>query len=113
MTDSITQLNQIWEIAAPFLSKDAATYVAAAITTVVTLCSIAARFWKPPAAGTKLAVLWKIVTYLAQARGWSAPAYQPGRKSVMISRETSRTEVADKLGVDPLTTAPAVTKLTK
>ena len=107
MNDPSNALNALWTIAQPFLSAEAATYVGAGITTLITVCSIIARFWKPPAEGTKMASLWRIVTYIAQARGWTVPAYQPGKKAVMVPVSTPRSDAAELLGVDASATRPA------
>lgn len=112
MTDptNLTDLNTIWQALSPFLSKTAATDIGAAITITVTVASIVMRFWKPPAVGSKWVRVWNVVSFLAQARGWSTPAYQPGAKAIMVPVSTPRDEASRVLGLDPLTTKPACPK---
>ncbi|QHC35188.1 hypothetical protein [Komagataeibacter xylinus] len=41
-------------------------------------CALVARFWRPPAAGSKWVVVWTLVTAMAQLRGWNRPADRKG-----------------------------------
>lgn len=80
--------------------------VAAVISFVISACAVAVRFWKPPSATSSMAGFYKIITALAQARGWNASAYQPDRKAVMVPVEHDRVEIADRLGLKVDDTRP-------
>lgn len=64
------------------------------------------RFWKPPAKESRWATVYRVVSALAQARGWNASAYQPDRKAVMIPVSANRSEIAENLGLDVDETRP-------
>ncbi|MBS1053965.1 hypothetical protein JK201_10325 [Gluconobacter kondonii] len=76
------------------------------LTFLIAAAALAMRFWKPPASGSKLALLYKAVSALAQSKGWNTNAYQPDAKALMIPAEASRTIEAAKLGLDPASTHP-------
>mgnify|MGYP000889263468 CR=1 FL=1 len=73
---------------------------------VIASCALAMRFWKPPAKDSRWVVIYRLVSALAQARGWNASAYQPDRKAVMIPLATNRSEAAENLGLDVNETRP-------
>ncbi|MCH4024072.1 MAG: hypothetical protein LKH33_06895 [Acetobacter sp.] len=89
-----------------FLPDNYVALVVAAISISVTLCAVITRFWKPPATGSRWVPVYKMVTAIAQARGWGSNAYVPGQKALMIPVTTDRTEASEQLGLDPGTTHP-------
>ncbi|MBS1088352.1 hypothetical protein [Gluconobacter wancherniae] len=90
----------------PYLPAKYAGDLVSILTFLIAASALAIRFWKPPAAGSKLALLYKVVSSLAQSRGWNTNAYQPDAKALMIPAEASRTIEAAKLGLDPASTHP-------
>ncbi|GBR09285.1 hypothetical protein [Acetobacter oeni] len=73
---------------------------------IIAGCALALRFWKPPAKNSHWAIVYRVVSALAQARGWNASAYQPDRKAIMIPVSTDRSEVAENLGLKVDETRP-------
>ena len=96
----------LFQTVLPYLPAQYAADLVSILTFLIAAAALAVRFWKPPEAGSKMALLYKIVTALAQSRGWNANAYQPDAKAVMIPAEMNRTEAAVALGLDPKTTHP-------
>ncbi|WP_215747010.1 hypothetical protein [Gluconobacter sp. P1C6_b] len=94
----------------PMLPAQYAGDVVSILTFLIAAAALAMRFWKPPAAGSKLALLYKAVSTLAQSRGWNTNAYQPDAKALMIPADASRTIEAAKLGLDPASTHPKAGK---
>lgn len=90
----------------PYLPAQAAGDLVTILTFLIAAAALATRFWKPPAAGSRLALVYKLVSALAQSKGWNTNAYQPGAKALMIPAEASRTDAAEKLGLDPASTHP-------
>ncbi|MEW9274422.1 hypothetical protein [Gluconobacter oxydans] len=90
----------------PYLPAQYAGDLVSILTFLIAAAALATRFWKPPAAGSKLVLLYKAVSALAQCKGWNTNAYQPGTKALMIPAEASRTIAAAKLGLDPASTHP-------
>ncbi|CUW48276.1 hypothetical protein [Novacetimonas hansenii] len=86
-----------------------ASYVGAVVdwvSFVIAASALAMRYWRPPAAGSRAAAVWMVVSAMAQARGWNASAYQPDRKAVMVPKDTSRAAAAATLGLHPADTRP-------
>ncbi|NHN89087.1 hypothetical protein [Acetobacter conturbans] len=71
----------------------------AIISFIIAACALAVRFWKPPAKNSRWLGFYRIVSALAQARGWNANAYQPDRKAIMVPSSQDRSEVAENLGL--------------
>ena len=99
-------LNDMLGFLSSFVSNDTANTILGFIFFIVTMCSVVTRFWKPPAVGSKMEKVYKIVSYIAQARGWATAAYQPGKKSIMVPVETNRKDAEDKLGLQSGTSNP-------
>lgn len=85
---------------------DLAATLAASVTFAIASCALVLRFWRPPHPGSRWVAIYTIVSAIAQARGWAANAYQPGKKAVMVPSDVPRVEVAAKLGVHPDDTRP-------
>ena len=96
----------LFQTVLPYLPAKAAGDIVSILTFLIAAAALAMRFWKPPAAGSRLALLYKVVSSLAQSKGWNTNAYQPDAKALMIPAETSRTIEAAKLGLDPASTHP-------
>ncbi|MBB3885004.1 hypothetical protein [Acetobacter oeni] len=79
---------------------------ASIVTFAIASCALIMRFWKPPDAGSRWAPVYQIVSAIAQARGWNANAYQPGRKAIMAPVSLPRDEAAAALGLPPDQTKP-------
>ncbi|NHN83684.1 hypothetical protein GOB93_03390 [Acetobacter musti] len=62
--------------------------------------------WRPPDAGTKMAVLYQIVRLLALSRGFNAAAYGPGYKPLLIPKDMPRDQAAAALDLHPDQTKP-------
>ncbi|OUJ14793.1 hypothetical protein HK28_11610 [Acetobacter sp. DsW_063] len=85
------------------------SYAATSVSFVsftVASCALVMRFWKPPSSDSHWVAVYKVVSALAQARGWNACAYQPDRKALMVPISTSRSEAADTLGLQSDDTRP-------
>lgn len=78
----------------------------AVISFVIASCALAVRFWKPPPPSSRWLPLYRVVSALAQARGWNASAYQPGRQAIMIPSSEDRSAAADNLGLEEKDTRP-------
>lgn len=76
------------------------------VSFTIASCALALRFWRPPSPTSKWTIVYTVVSAIAQARGWAANAYQPGKKAVMVPADVPRAEVAAKLGVHPDETRP-------
>ncbi|MBS1075286.1 hypothetical protein JK176_10355 [Gluconobacter sp. Dm-73] len=96
----------LFQTVLPYLPAKAAGDIVSILTFLIAAAALAMRFWKPPASGSKLALLYKAVSALAQSKGWNTNAYQPDAKALMIPAEASRTIEAAKLGLDPASTHP-------
>ena len=86
-----------------------AQYVGAIVDWASFLIAAAAlimRYWRPPAPGSRAAMVWMVVSAVAQARKWNLPAYQPGKKAVMVPATLPRQEVERRLDVPPGSTRP-------
>lgn len=86
-----------------------APYVGAVVdwvTFIIAASALVMRYWRPPAAGSRAAGVWMVVSAMAQARGWNASAYQPDRKALMVPKDTPRAAAAATLGLDPADTRP-------
>ncbi|MBF0859897.1 hypothetical protein HKD24_11805 [Gluconobacter sp. LMG 31484] len=90
----------------PYLPAQYAGDIVSIITFLIAAAALALRFWKPPASTSKLLPLFRIVSAVAQARGWNTSAYQPGAKAIMVPVGSSRAEEAAKLGLDTVSTHP-------
>ncbi|MBY4641700.1 hypothetical protein K6L44_17280 [Gluconacetobacter entanii] len=80
--------------------------VAVIVSFLISTCALIARFWRPPDPASRWVVVWTIVTAVAQARKWNLPAYQPGKKAVMVSATVPRKAVEQLLDVPPGSTRP-------
>lgn len=72
-------------------------------------CTLIAQHWPPPPAGSKLAVLHRLVSLGAGAFSYLKSAYQPSRTAVMVPTEQRadvRTAVAEKLSIPREMTKP-------
>ncbi|MCP1273853.1 hypothetical protein NKW43_09190 [Gluconobacter albidus] len=96
----------LFQTVLPYLPARYAGDIVSILTFLIAVAALAMRFWKPPAAGSRLALLYKIVSSLAQSKGWNTNAYQPDAKALMIPAEASRTIEAAKLGLDPASSHP-------
>ena len=96
----------LFQTVLPYLPAKAAGDIVSILTFLIAAAALAMRFWKPPAAGSRLSLLYKVVSSLAQSKGWNTNAYQPDAKALMIPAEASRTIEAAKLGLDPASTHP-------
>ncbi|AQS84021.1 hypothetical protein A0U92_03690 [Acetobacter aceti] len=85
---------------------DLAATLAASVSFAIASCALTLRFWRPPHPGSHWVIVYTVVSAIAQARGWAANAYQPGKKAVMVPADAPRAEVAAKLGVHPDDTRP-------
>ncbi|GBQ96532.1 hypothetical protein AA23498_2664 [Acetobacter nitrogenifigens DSM 23921 = NBRC 105050] len=89
-----------------FIPPNYAATGVAFVSFAVASCALVMRFWKPPSSDSRWVVVYKVVSALAQARGWNACAYQPDRKALMIPVSTSRSDAADTLGLKSDNTRP-------
>ena len=96
----------LFQTVLPYLPARYAGDIVSILTFLIAAAALAMRFWKPPAAGSRLSLLYKVVSSLAQSKGWNTNAYQPDAKALMIPAEASRTIEAAKLGLDPASTHP-------
>jgi len=96
----------LFQTVLPYLPTRYAGDIVSILTFLIAAAALAMRFWKPPAAGSRLALLYKVVSSLAQSKGWNTNAYQPDAKALMIPAEASRTIEAAKLGLDLASTHP-------
>ncbi|MBF0858404.1 hypothetical protein HKD24_04130 [Gluconobacter sp. LMG 31484] len=96
----------LFQTVLPYLPAQYAGDLVSLLTFLIAAAALAMRFWKPPAAGSKLALLYKAVAELAQSKGWNTNAYQPDAKALMISADADRTAAAVRLGLDPASTHP-------
>lgn len=78
----------------------------AGVSFLIASSALAVRFWKPPAKESRWLPVYKVVSALAQARGWNASAYQPDRKAVMVPRSADRSQIAENLGLQVDETRP-------
>ncbi|GBR71935.1 hypothetical protein [Gluconobacter kanchanaburiensis] len=90
----------------PYLPAKYAGDIVSIITFLIAAAALALRFWKPPSNTSRLLPLFRIVSALAQAKGWNTSAYQPGAKALMVPLGSSRAEGAAKLGLDAVSTHP-------
>ncbi|CAP57501.1 hypothetical protein [Gluconacetobacter diazotrophicus] len=100
MTDPASFLVTVWSLVAPMLPERWQQ----AIPLLVGACCFGAgvilQFWTP-AAGSRLAWLWRLLTWLNAARGRNAPVIQPGIKSLAIPADADRGVLAARIGLDP------------
>jgi len=96
----------LFQTVLPCLPAQYAGDLVSILTFLIAAAALAMRFWKPPATGSKLALLYKAVSALAQSKGWNTNAYQPDAKALMIPAKASRTIEAAKLNLDPASTHP-------
>jgi len=96
----------LFQTVLPYLPAQYAGDLVSILTFLIAAAALAVRFWKPPASTSKLLPLFRIVSAIAQAKGWNTSAYQPDAKALMIPAEASRTIEAAKLGLDPASTHP-------
>lgn len=85
------------------------TTVAGWVTVASLLASALLAVCPPPPPNGWRAVAWRVLTYLALARGYLKPAYQPGRTAVMVPTEARgdvRSAVAARVGIDHEETKP-------
>ncbi|GBQ27640.1 hypothetical protein AA0472_2462 [Acetobacter estunensis NRIC 0472] len=52
----------------------------AIVSFIIASCALAVRFWKPPTSTSRWAGFYRIVSALAQARGWNANTFPVDRK---------------------------------
>lgn len=78
----------------------------ALVSFVIASCALTVRFWQPPHPGSRWVPVYTVVSAIAQARGWAANAYQPGKKAIMVPADVPRAEVAAKIGMHPDDTRP-------
>lgn len=90
----------------PYLPAKYAGDIVSIITFLIAAAALAMRFWKPPSSTSKLLPLFRIVSTVAQAKGWNTSAYQPDAKALMVPVGSSRAEDAAKLGLDMVSTHP-------
>lgn len=96
----------LFQTVLPYLPSQYAGDLVSILTFLIAASALAMRFWKPPAAGSRLALLYKAVSALAQSKGWNTNAYQPDAKALMIPADASRVTEAARLGLDPASTHP-------
>lgn len=96
----------VFQTILPYLPARYAGDLVSILTFLIAAAALALRFWRPPAADSRMALLYKLVSALAQSKGWNANAYQPGAKALMIPVDASRAVEAAKLGLDPASTHP-------
>ena len=90
----------------PYLPAQYAGDIVSILTFVIAAAALAVRFWKPPSSTSKLLPFFRLVSALAQAKGWNTSAYQPGAKAIMVPVGSSRADEAAKLGLDMASTHP-------
>ncbi|POF63600.1 hypothetical protein CFR73_09795 [Novacetimonas maltaceti] len=90
----------------PFIPAPYVGAVVDWVTFLIATSALVMRYWRPPAAGSRAAAVWMVVSAMAQARGWNAPAYQPDRKALMVPKDTPRAAAAATLGLHPDATRP-------
>ncbi|MBE7619332.1 hypothetical protein NO263_09915 [Gluconacetobacter entanii] len=90
----------------PFIPAPYVGAVVDWVSFVIAASALLVRYWRPPAAGSRAAAVWVVVSAMAQARGWNAPAYQPDRKALMVPKDTPRAAAAATLGLRPDATRP-------
>ncbi|KXV33063.1 hypothetical protein AD940_14025 [Gluconobacter thailandicus] len=90
----------------PYLPAKYAGDLVSILTFLIASAALAMRFWKPPAASSRMALLYKVVSALAQSRGWNTNAYQPDAKALMIPAGADRAVAAATLGLDPTSSHP-------
>ena len=86
-----------------------AQYVGAVVdwgSFLIATAALIMRYWRPPAPGSRAALVWPVVSAVAPARKWNLPAYQPGKKAVMVSATVPRQAVEQLLDVPPGSTRP-------
>ncbi|MFT9220640.1 hypothetical protein [Gluconobacter oxydans] len=96
----------VFQTILPMLPAQYAGDIVSILTFLIATAALTMRFWKPPAAGSRMALLYKAVSALAQSRGWNTNAYQPDAKALMIPADASRAAEAARLGLDPASTHP-------
>ncbi|MFT8402373.1 MAG: hypothetical protein ABF932_00660 [Gluconobacter potus] len=96
----------VFQTILPYLPAQYAGDLVSILTFLIAAAALAMRFWKPPAAGSRMALLYKAVSALAQSRGWNTNAYQPDAKALMIPAGASRAAAAATLGLDPTSSHP-------
>ena len=96
----------VFQTILPYLPAQYAADLGSILTFLIAAAALAMRCWKPPAAGSRMVLLYKAVSALAQSRGWNTNAYLPGAKALMIPAEADRAVEAAKLGLDPASTHP-------
>ncbi|MFT8786232.1 MAG: hypothetical protein ABF887_04280 [Gluconobacter oxydans] len=96
----------VFQTILPYLPAQYAADLVSILTFLIAAAALAMRFWKPPAAGSRMVLLYKAVSALAQSRGWNTNAYQPDAKALMIPAEANRAVEAARLGLDPASTHP-------
>ncbi|BCZ76089.1 hypothetical protein [Komagataeibacter phage phiKX1] len=97
----------------PFIPAQYAGAVVDWVSFVIAVSALVMRYWRPPAAGSRAASIWLVVSAIAQARGWNAPAYQPDRKALMVPKDTPRSAAAAALGLHPDETRPNAPDVSK
>ncbi|MBS1102938.1 hypothetical protein JK202_07890 [Gluconobacter sp. Dm-62] len=90
----------------PYLPARYAGDIISIITFLIAAAALALRFWKPPSSNSKFLPLFRIVSTIAQAKGWNTSAYQPDAKAIMVPIGSSRADEAAKLGLDKVSTHP-------
>lgn len=90
----------------PYLPAQYAGDLVSILTFLIAAAALAMRFWKPPTSSSRLMPIYKIVSALAQSRGWNTNAYQPDAKALMIPVSADRAAAAVKLGLDPASSHP-------
>ena len=82
----------------PFVPAHVASGIYAVFSFVVATAVITRYVWglffKPPKPGTKAALVFEILTTLAGMRGFNAPAYGPGFKSLKVPVGTDKKAAA-------------------
>lgn len=96
----------LFQIVLPYLPAKYAGDIVSIITFLIAAAALVLRFWKPPASTSKLLPLFRLVSTVAQAKGWNTSAYQPDAKAIMVPVASSRADNAAKLGLDTASTHP-------
>lgn len=66
---------------------------------VISACNIIRIWWTPPAAGTKAAKVYALISFIAAKKGFNAGAYGPGYKSLAIPVSADRETIAEAAGI--------------
>lgn len=84
-------------------------YVPLVVLAIVVSCKLVTVAVPPPAATSRWAGLYGVISRVALNLGYAVNAFQPGRSAVMVPTDVRgdvRTAVADKLGIPRESTKP-------